>query len=56
MAQPQLTLAVGQGADGSTQKAEQIYRDCKTAATYAGTTEIQRFIIARQVFGKGYTG
>lgn len=44
------------GADQSTYKVEQIYRDCKIAEIYEGTNEIQRFIIARQVFGKEYTG
>jgi butyryl-CoA dehydrogenase len=44
------------GADHSTYKVEQIYRDCKIAEIYEGTNEIQRFIIARHVFGKAYTG
>lgn len=44
------------GADQSTYKVEQIYRDCKIAEIYEGTNEIQRFIIARHVFGKEYTG
>jgi alkylation response protein AidB-like acyl-CoA dehydrogenase len=35
---------------------EQIYRDCKIAEIYEGTNEIQRFVIARQIFGKEYTG
>jgi butyryl-CoA dehydrogenase len=44
------------GTDQSTYKVEQIYRDCKIAEIYEGTNEIQRFIIARQVFGKEFTG
>jgi alkylation response protein AidB-like acyl-CoA dehydrogenase len=44
------------GADQSTYKVEQIYRDCKIAEIYEGTNEIQRFVIARQIFGKEYTG
>lgn len=43
------------GADQSTYKVEQIYRDCKIAEIYEGTNEIQKMIIARQVFGKEYT-
>ncbi|MFW6150246.1 MAG: acyl-CoA dehydrogenase family protein [Chloroflexota bacterium] len=39
------------GADGSTYKVEQIYRDAATARIYEGTNEIQKWLIARQIFG-----
>ena len=38
--------------DQSTYKVEEIYRDCKVAEIYEGTNEIQKLIIARQIFGK----
>jgi butyryl-CoA dehydrogenase len=44
------------GADHTTYKVEQIYRDCKIAEIYEGTNEVQKFIIARHIFGKDYTG
>jgi alkylation response protein AidB-like acyl-CoA dehydrogenase len=44
------------GADGSTYKVAEIYRDSKIAEIYEGTNEIQKVIIARQVFGKEFTG
>ena len=40
------------GADGSTCRVEQIYRDCKVAEIYEGTNEIQKRVIARIAFGK----
>ncbi|MBM4765161.1 acyl-CoA dehydrogenase family protein [Bacillus sp. B15-48] len=43
-------------ADGSTYKVAEIYRDSKIAEIYEGTNEIQKVIIARQVFGKEFTG
>ena len=42
--------------DQSTYKVEEIYRDCKVAEIYEGTNEIQKFIIAREIFGKEITG
>lgn len=39
------------GADGSSYKVEQIYRDAATARIYEGTNEVQKWLIARQVFG-----
>jgi butyryl-CoA dehydrogenase len=42
--------------DNSHYKVEQIYRDSKIAEIYEGTNEIQRMIIARQIFGKDATG
>jgi len=38
--------------DQSTYKVEEIYRDSKITEIYEGTNEIQKLIIARQVFGK----
>ncbi len=40
------------GADGSTYRVEQIYRDCKVAEIYEGTNEIQKRAIARIAFGR----
>ena len=42
------------GADGSTCRVEQIYRDCKVAEIYEGANEIQKRAIARQIFGRGF--
>ena len=38
--------------DQSTYKVEEIYRDCKIAEIYEGTNEIQKMIIARELFGR----
>lgn len=43
-------------ADGSRYRVEEIYRDCKIAEIYEGTNEIQKLVIARQIFGKDITG
>jgi len=40
------------GADGSTCRVEQIYRDCKVAEIYEGANEIQKRVIARLAFGR----
>jgi len=42
-------------ADKSTYKVEQIYRDCATARIYEGTNEVQKWVIARQIFGRDLT-
>jgi len=42
------------GADGSTCRVEQIYRDCKVAEIYEGANEIQKRVIARRIFGRGF--
>ncbi len=42
------------GADGSTCRVEQIYRDCKVAEIYEGTNEIQKRAVARRIFGRGF--
>ncbi len=38
--------------DKSTYKVEEVYRDCKIPEIYEGTNEIQKFILARTIFGK----
>jgi butyryl-CoA dehydrogenase len=43
------------GHDQSTYKVEEIYRDCKVTDIYEGTNEIQKYIIAREIFGKELT-
>jgi alkylation response protein AidB-like acyl-CoA dehydrogenase len=43
------------GHDQSTYKVEEIYRDCKISEIYEGTNEIQKLIIARELFGKDLT-
>lgn len=43
-------------ADGSHYRVEEIYRDCKITEIYEGTNEIQKLVIARQIFGKDITG
>ncbi|MCK9358058.1 MAG: acyl-CoA dehydrogenase, partial [Dehalococcoidia bacterium] len=42
------------GADGSTWRVEQIYRDCKVAEIYEGANEIQKRVIARLALGKEF--
>jgi alkylation response protein AidB-like acyl-CoA dehydrogenase len=42
--------------DGSTYKVEEVYRDSKVAEIYEGTNEIQKWVIARAIFGKDLTG
>lgn len=42
--------------DGSHYKVEEIYRDNKISEIYEGTNEIQRMVIARQIFGKALVG
>jgi alkylation response protein AidB-like acyl-CoA dehydrogenase len=43
-------------ADGSHYRVEEIYRDCKIAEIYEGANEIQKLVIAREIFGKDMTG
>jgi len=40
------------GADGSVFKVERIYRDAKSPEIYEGTNEIQKWMVARQIFGR----
>jgi butyryl-CoA dehydrogenase len=44
------------GADGSPGPVEAIYRDSKIGEIYEGTNEIQKWVIARQIFGRTITG
>jgi alkylation response protein AidB-like acyl-CoA dehydrogenase len=44
------------GADGTPGPVEAIYRDSKIGEIYEGTNEIQKWIIARNIFGKEITG
>ncbi len=39
----------------SVYKVEEIYRDSKVVEIYEGTNEVQRLIIARELFGKELT-
>jgi alkylation response protein AidB-like acyl-CoA dehydrogenase len=43
-------------ADGSTFTPERLYRDAKVSEIYEGTNEIQRWIVAREIFGRDITG
>lgn len=43
-------------ADASHYRVEEIYRDCKIAEIYEGANEIQKLVIARNIFGKQITG
>jgi butyryl-CoA dehydrogenase len=43
-------------ADSSHYRVEEIYRDCKIAEIYEGANEIQKMVIARNIFGKEITG
>jgi butyryl-CoA dehydrogenase len=44
------------GADGTPGPVEAIYRDSKIGEIYEGTNEIQKWVIAREIFGKDITG
>ncbi|MEU1481197.1 acyl-CoA dehydrogenase family protein [Streptomyces sp. NPDC005760] len=44
------------GADGSPGPVEAIYRDSKIGEIYEGTNEIQKWVIARQIFGRAIVG
>lgn len=44
------------GSDGQVFPLEQIYRDAKIGEIYEGTNEIQKWIIARTIFGHDITG
>ena len=35
---------------------ESIYRDANIGETYEGANEIQKWVIARTIFGRAYTG
>ncbi len=40
------------GADGATYQAERIYREAKGPEIYEGSNEVQKWMIARQIFGR----
>ena len=42
-------------ADGTHYKVEEIYRDVKISEIYEGANEIQKFLIAREIFGRNFT-
>jgi butyryl-CoA dehydrogenase len=42
--------------DGSTYKVEELYRDSKITEIYEGANEIQKMLVAREIFGKEFTG
>ncbi|BAH51994.1 acyl-CoA dehydrogenase family protein [Rhodococcus opacus] len=44
------------GADDTEGPVEAIYRDSKIGEIYEGANEIQRWVLARQIFGRGHTG
>ena len=44
------------GADDSSSPVEAIYRDSKIGEIYEGANEIQRWVLARQIFGRELTG
>jgi alkylation response protein AidB-like acyl-CoA dehydrogenase len=42
--------------DGSTYKVEELYRDSKITEIYEGANEIQKMLVAREIFGKEFAG
>jgi butyryl-CoA dehydrogenase len=44
------------GADDSSSPVEAIYRDSKIGEIYEGANEVQRWVLARQIFGRETTG
>lgn len=44
------------GADDTEGPVEAIYRDSKIGEIYEGANEIQRWVLARQIFGRDHTG
>ncbi|WP_330246681.1 MULTISPECIES: acyl-CoA dehydrogenase family protein [unclassified Streptomyces] len=51
-----LGFARERGADGRLGPVEAIYRDSKIGEIYEGTNEIQKWVIARQIFGRDVIG
>lgn len=43
-------------ADGSRYRVEEIYRDSKISEIYEGANEVQKLVVAREIFGKELTG
>lgn len=44
------------GADDTEGPVEAIYRDSKIGEIYEGANEIQKWVLARQIFGRDHTG
>jgi alkylation response protein AidB-like acyl-CoA dehydrogenase len=44
------------GDDGTPFRLEEIYRDAKVAEIYEGANELQRLIVAREIFGRDVVG
>ncbi len=44
------------GADDAVGPVEAIYRDSKIGEIYEGANEVQKWVIARQIFGRDITG
>jgi len=42
--------------DGTTYKVEELYRDSKITEIYEGANEIQKMLVAREIFGKEFSG
>lgn len=49
-------FVVERGADGAPGPVEWIYRDSKIGEIYEGANEVQKWVIARQIFGRDLTG
>ncbi len=43
-------------ADGSHYKVEEIYRDVKITEIYEGANEVQKYLVAREIFGRNFAG
>ena len=43
-------------ADGSHYKVEEIYRDAKITEIHEGANEVQKYLVAREIFGRNFTG
>ena len=41
-------------SDETRYKVEEIYRDAKAAEIYEGTNEVQKLIVAREIFGRDF--
>lgn len=44
------------GADGEPGPVEAFYRDAKIGEIYEGANEVQKWVIARSIFGRDITG
>lgn len=43
-------------ADGTHYKVEEIYRDVKITEIYEGANEVQKYLVAREIFGRNFVG